>query len=130
MANLRGSPRDEEKRGINEVFKWFAVRRWLVQYKDELGEKIAVVLMKTHQEKKILTKLNQSGVITTAIFGAIHRRAYLKGYLAAMTEVRQDLRKMCHSDRWQVQDNDRMAAKWLEAYGGGGEWDQKQWDAP
>lgn len=72
------------------VFKWFAVRRDLIKYKNRL--------------KSEIRRLNELP----------YRTAKEKGRLVALVEVRKRLREMCHSERWRAPDNDRHAQTYLE----------------
>jgi hypothetical protein len=76
------------------VFKWFSVRRRLIKLKER---------WKTLLEKK------DSEWRTATGYG----RAYLKGYRAALRDCRAEVRTLCHSPRWQCQDNDYVAREWL-----------------
>ena len=74
------------KRG---VFKWLAVRRDLIKLKDEMRNEITRLcnIKKTYKEK---------------------------GYLSAIIEYRQKIRKLCHSDRWRAPDFDEKANQYLK----------------
>lgn len=77
------------------VFKWFSVRRQLIKYKDFLKRKINNTLI----IQRICPPRDTQ---------------YWRGYRKACEDIRKDLRKMCHSQRWQVADNDKLAKYWLE----------------
>lgn len=73
------------------VFKWFAVRRRLIRLKDEW--------------KAQIRGLNRK------------KTPWEKGYLKALEECRAEVRELCHSERWQVPDNDSAAREWLTKNG-------------
>lgn len=73
------------------VFKWLAVRRDLIHAKDKWRDKITATLASGDQQ----------------------RLYYLRGYLRALEECREEIRRMCHSPRWRAPDNDPAAARWL-----------------
>jgi hypothetical protein len=81
------------------VFKWFAVRRDLIKLKDHWKSEVRWAITLIHKAKSIKDRRNHW---------------YLKGYLKAKEECRADIRKLCHSDRWQAPDNDRDANRFLE----------------
>lgn len=69
-------------RGVN---KWLKVRRDLIAYKHQLKHRIKAV----HNERMQLKRGGQH-----------HKAAALKEVQKILEEVRADLRKMCHSDRY------------------------------
>lgn len=73
------------KRG---VFKWFAVRRNLIKLKN-IWKKEVVELNRKKTNKE-------------------------KGYLNALIICRKEVRKLCHSERFQAPDFDRNANKYLK----------------
>ena len=87
------------------VFKWFSVRRQLIKLKDQLKIRLWCAENEAFNIKTMGQASSNYGRYTLA---------YLKGYKAAIVEVREELRALCHSQRWQVQDNDEMARQWLE----------------
>lgn len=80
------------------VFKWFAVRRDLIRLKDAWRDRVTLVLGLVRDAKK-----NRD----------YYQRIYYKGYLKALEKCRAEIRALCHSPRWRVQDNDREAKKFL-----------------
>lgn len=72
------------------VFKWLSVRRHLIKLKNKWKTDICGL-----QKKKT---------------------EYEKGYLAALEKCRQEVRELCHSDRWTAPDYDGKACKWLKEY--------------
>lgn len=81
------------------VFKWFACRRQLIKLKYIWRDRITASI-----EAQKLFKDRQELVW------------YWRGYRKALEECRAEVREICHSDRWQVQDNDRRAARWMKEY--------------
>jgi len=82
------------------VFKWFAVRRCLIKTKN-IWKKII-----TETQNKIMqAKQDQNN----------KKLWYYKGYLKAYEECRADVRKMCHSERWQAPDFDKKAQQYLKS---------------
>ena len=74
------------KRG---VFKWLAVRRDLIKLKNIWRDEITELCTKRKSPKE-------------------------KGYLNALVSCRQQIRKLCHSERWRAPDFDEKANKFLE----------------
>ena len=75
------------KRG---VFKWLAVRRELIKLKNRWKDEIrALNRRKTEREK---------------------------GYLEALIKCREEIRKLCHSERLQAPDNDRHAIGFIKEF--------------
>lgn len=70
------------------IFKWLAVRRDLIKYKNTLRDKISALNRK--------------------------KTPYEKGYHAALIECRKEIRKYCHSDRWRAPDFDKKANLFLK----------------
>ena len=70
------------------VFKWLSVRRDLIKLKNIWKKEIRLLndTKKTSKEK---------------------------GYLNSLVKCRQDVRKLCHSERWQAPDFDRNANLFL-----------------
>lgn len=81
------------------VYKWLSVRRLLIKTKDAWKETI----------KDTLAKLREAKIPNNA-----YQIGYLRGYLKAKEECRADIRKLCHSERWQAPDFDRNANKFLD----------------
>lgn len=81
------------------VFKWLAVRRDLIKFKDELRKIITKTIAEIHQAKKEKDR---------------DRLMYLRGRLSAIEFCRNTIRDMCHSDRFRAPDNDRGAQKYLD----------------
>ncbi len=86
------------KRG---VFKWFSVRRNLIKLKDIWKIRIRESLA-AQQKAKVEKKWAQF--------------FYLRGYRAGVNECRQEVRGLCHSQRWQCPDFDTEAKSWLDNY--------------
>lgn len=92
------------------VLKWLSVRRDLIKTKDAW-------------RARINTTLSTIRTLKTAKVGADERSrhrlerelAWQRGYLAALNECRQDVRRLCHSDRWRAPDFDREATRFLQA---------------
>jgi len=78
------------------VYKWLAVRRDLIRYKDVL--------------KREIRGLNEH--IRTLPRKSVERRV-MAARLKALEEVRAAIRQMTHSERWRAPDNDREAARLL-----------------
>jgi len=84
------------KRGI---FKWLAVRRDLIKLKniwrDEITE-LRDILTQAKKDRESYKFKKESGAIKI------------------LTRCRQDIRKLCHSERWRAPDFDRKANKFLD----------------
>ena len=85
------------KRG---VFKWLSVRRHLIKLKDSWRKKERMIQVMLAAAKKQNT-VNGKHVL------------YVKGYQAGLRDCRLQVRGLCHSPRWQVQDNDHHAQRFL-----------------
>lgn len=79
------------------VFKWLSVRRSLIKLKETW-------------KKRITESIERQKLVTGP------RVNYERGYRKGIEECRNELRALCHSDRWQVQDNDEMAERWFGYY--------------
>lgn len=77
------------------VFKWLAVRRELITLKNIWKERLKTADAEWREARH-------------------QRRAYLKGYRAALRECRAEVRGLCHSQRWRAPDFDREANRWLD----------------
>lgn len=82
------------------VFKWFGVRRLLIKQKETWKARITAT---------------QAEIEAAKARGDGYRVAYLRGQMKALTECRQEVRKLCHSDRLQAPDHDTEAVRWLRA---------------
>jgi hypothetical protein len=80
------------------VFKWFSVRRKLIK-------------LKNIWKGRVTTSIDYQDIASGA--GRWHRVWYWRGYRRALEECRAEIRALCHSPRWQAQDNDKEAIKWL-----------------
>lgn len=88
------------------VFKWLAVREKLIRLKYTWKERVNGTLSELRAHKA--SQVNDP-----------YELGYLRGYLTAVQECRREVRKLCHSDRWQAPD-DREAQKFLEHMTQGG----------
>lgn len=79
------------KRG---VFKWLSVRRDLIRLKN-----------------------SWKAIITAHNYHKKDRR--LRGAIDQLISCREQVRKLCHSERYVVPDNDSRARKWLNDFEGG-----------
>ena len=70
------------------VFKWLSVRRDLIKLKDVMRKDVSALNRRKTTEEK--------------------------GYHKALVKIRADIRKLCHSDRWQAPDFDRKANEFLK----------------
>lgn len=122
------------------VFKWMSVRRSLIKQKDiwkEQINEIQTLIRENKQERRSLAQMELSlksarlasvqtpdapglseidNLLRTTQQGiemSLRTYARLKGQLAVLVEVRQQIREMCHSSRWQTPDNDPEAERWL-----------------
>lgn len=82
------------------VFKWLANRRFLIKLKDSWRAQETLIQRELYQTRKLPRCINKP-------------RAYWKGYLQALKDCRAQVRRICHSDRWQAPDNDRNAQIFL-----------------
>ncbi len=81
------------------VFKWLAVRRSLIKLKNAWKCEIVGLysLQKQHTKKD-------------------SDYWYWRGYREAMEQCRKEVRRLCHSDRWQAPDIDKPSQRWLKQY--------------
>ena len=82
------------------VYKWLAVRRRLIKLKNTWKEGIK----NTIQAIQVAKKDNSQ-----------YHIAYYRGYLKAYEECREEVRALCHSDRWQAPDFDKEAQEYLKS---------------
>lgn len=80
------------------VFKWLSVRLDLIRLKN----KWRVRVTESIERQKTLSgpKVN-----------------YERGYRKALEECREEIKQLCHSERWRVPDNDQKAQAWFGYYG-------------
>jgi hypothetical protein len=108
------------------VFKWLAVRRHLIRYKNcwrhestQMQKRIRETKRDIHAVRGELDKVREDGDTWMMQFAEWRLRykqrelAYTRGYLAALEKMRAEVDDLCHYPRWTVQDNDRRALKWL-----------------
>lgn len=95
------------------VFKWLAVRRDLIRLKDVLRMKITGSIMIQRHLRELASNEKDRHLRADLLKSALEER----GYRRALEEVRGEIRFMCHSERWRVQDNDRAAKRWLKQRG-------------
>ena len=122
--------RDKAKEALYEillkrgVFKWLAVRRDLITYKNTLKREIFQFNHEVENGSLPRRIKVKGGCKFRLSFGKflmeplwIDNPEYLerKGRIKALIEVRKEIRKMCHSHRWRVQENDREASLWMDA---------------
>lgn len=109
------------------VFKWFAVRRDLIQLKNTWKHRIIELQHFIRDVKFECSKLNQQlhaaedrGSHQTAIFLRIalnktHKMLHqAKGELRALESCRASVRALCHSPRWRAPEFDKAAVAWLQ----------------
>lgn len=77
------------------VFKWMWVRETLIDYKDYLKQEITMTIEKSQWAKH---KKDWK------------RHQQLKGKVKALTEIRKDIKSMCHMDRWCCSSKDRYSS--------------------
>ena len=78
------------------VFKWLTVRRDLIRLKDCWKKQIT-----EYQNKAMQDKLK---VTLTGKPSANYHYGYSKGYRDALTKCRNEVRALCHGERWTVPD--------------------------
>ena len=85
------------KRGI---FKWLAVRRDLIKLKNFWRDEITELnkILSFAKSYKVSYKFKEE-----------------KGMIKMLIKCRQNIRKLCHSDRWTAPDFDRGANKFLKS---------------
>lgn len=80
------------------VFKWFCVRR-------------AVIRLKYRWKDRIVHSLEaQKEAAHWGKWAKVHE---LRGYRRGVEECREDIRRLCRSDRWSVDFKDSRADQWL-----------------
>jgi hypothetical protein len=80
------------------VFKWLAVRRNLIKLKDKWRDRVTASIKAQRHCKKHMP----------------HMREWLRGYRYAIEQCRKEVRDLCHSERWQAPDNDKLAQDYIE----------------
>lgn len=105
------------------VFKWFSVRRNLIRLKEH-WRKASRIEQQGLRDARADTREAWQAVTAAReelrraearLRECQQRRAWSRGYLASLETSRREIGRLCHSDRWQVQDNDRRAIRWLDA---------------
>lgn len=82
------------------VYKWLSVRRRLIRLKDAWKSRVVETLAKLKAAKQPCND---------------YEVGYLRGYLKAYEECREEVRALCHSERWQAPDFDRQAQAHLQS---------------
>ena len=111
FAEIYGIPPEESLRILmaRGVFKWLAVRRELIKLKNSWKKQI------TEYQKRVAgLKLE---VTLTGKPSANYNYGYAKGYQAALTQCRNEVRALCHSERWVAPDYDVKALVIIEGDG-------------
>lgn len=80
------------------IFKWLAVRRQLIKLKNELRE------FDTEYCLRKKRKLHKT----------VERMIEDRGKHKMLIFIKEAIRKLCHSDRWQCPDHDSRANEWLK----------------
>lgn len=80
------------------IFKWFANRRQLIKLKDNIKRELTDL----QDNQKSLKRSNYELFLQN------------KGRIKVLTEVRAEIRKICHSQRWQFVDIDETSKKRME----------------
>lgn len=85
------------------VFKWLKIRRDLIRLKESWKKQITLMqgAIRANREN-INTKERPT-------YADHYRHGYARGYHDALTECRNQVRRLCHSQRWTCQDNDFKA---------------------
>lgn len=94
------------------VCKWLSVRKNLIKIKNKWKKEITNI---NKEIPLIKNKLNNHNNISKHYY-----YGYLKGYKKALEECRNDIRKLCKSERWQVPDFDNKIFKLIESRAGQG----------
>lgn len=86
------------------VCKWLAARRDIIKLKDQwlVDVRLAMTRLRDHKRRQHNQKDRASLM-------------WWRGYLYAMSKCRQEVREICHSERWRVPDFDGPA--WHEFKG-------------
>lgn len=81
------------------AMKWFAVRRQLIKLKDDLRKMDTALCLKKNKRK------HKTGIVEMIEDRGSHKMLIF---------IKEAIRKLCHSDRWQCPDFDRRANNWLK----------------
>lgn len=81
------------------VFKWFAVRRKLIKQKDIWKREISELLTDLADAKQQKDH---------------YKVQFIRGKLSVLIRCREEIRELCHSERWSSPDFDQDALKILE----------------
>ena len=93
------------------VCKWFSVRRKLIRFKIEMKKMITCCDATLKDLKQISSTIDNK----TNEYRNHRKNIYkLVGYRMAMEDMRNEIRNMCHSKRWQAPDFDFHANKFLK----------------
>jgi len=80
------------------IFKWFAVRRDLIKLKNDLRKfDTEYCLRRKRKSHKTVERMIED-----------------RGRHKMLIFIKEIIRKLCHSDRWQCPDHDRRANEWLK----------------
>jgi len=115
MAEIYGVPPDGTLKILmaRGVFKWLRVRREIIKLKAEWKNHIKFC----HEDMKVWkNKLNQDNPITLERVYQ-YNYGYTRGKLEAYTKCRNEVRGLCHSERWTCPDFDTKAMVQINAKG-------------
>lgn len=90
------------------VFKWLAVRRRLIWLKEDWKDRVTLSL----QRQKVWKELRK-GAPRFPRWWLTLKINEERGYRRGVEECRAELRRLCHSTRDTVADNDREAFEWF-----------------
>ncbi len=101
------------------VLKWMSSRRALITIKLMLRARIRDHQQQIQQKKKVLSKIDNMNRRSMARYGqaTAYHLGRLRGSLASTELIYKQIRKICHSMRWQVPDNDlRSTPFWISEH--------------
>jgi flagellar biosynthesis/type III secretory pathway protein FliH len=82
------------------VFKWFRVRREIIRLKESWKKQITMLQGAIQGNKETINTKEKP------TYADHYNHGYAKGYHDALTECRNQIRLLCHSQRWTCPDND------------------------
>lgn len=101
LYKLHGVPKEDVLKVLlaRGVCKWMAVREQLITYEHDLKKEITSTL-----EEIVEVKAQKNW----------YRHQQLKGRIKTLVEIRQNLRDLCHGDRWSSPKKDKYSTWFLE----------------
>jgi hypothetical protein len=98
------------------VFKWMAVRIFVIFLKNEWKERITQSIARQRDLRTQAHALRgmESRLMRRKRTKLLRKANEERGYRRGLEQCRAEVRGLCHGPRWQAPINDRAALRWLD----------------